>query len=93
MPLYEYLCDTCGRAITQQMALERRMEDIGPCDCGGTYVRMFSAPTVHTHKDAADVLNRAAAGEGDPVPGKTRGETRRAAVALARSIKQGKRSH
>lgn len=59
------------------------------CTCGGALRRVYGAPHVVIAPTATEVLNRAARGEGDPMPGKTREETRQAALALAESNRRG----
>lgn len=45
MPIYEYLCDTCGLHFEQRRAFSA--VDIPPCPNGHTTVhRLFRAPTV-----------------------------------------------
>jgi putative FmdB family regulatory protein len=89
-PIYEYICETCGapQAIARPVS-EAALGDTCP-HCGGSLRKLFSVPTIQVHRDASDVLNRAAAGDGDPVPGMTREETLKAARAHSRGLKQGR---
>jgi putative FmdB family regulatory protein len=66
MPLYEYLCEACGR----KTELLQRFDDppLTNCpQCGGTVKKQFSAPAFHLKGSgwyATDYAKKAGGGEG-----------------------------
>lgn len=86
MPLYAFLCTACG---LQSDYFEPVGTGFKACiACGAVMTRQWTMPTVQVHRSASDVLNRAVAGEGDPMPGKTMAETQQAAQQMATSHRQ-----
>lgn len=83
MPLYPFTCPSCSKSEEINRPFSARF--FAYCvDCHVTMVREWTVPVISVPEmNAIDVLNRHAAGEGDPVPGWTQAQTQKAALAKA----------
>jgi putative FmdB family regulatory protein len=46
MPIYEYVCDVCGKSQERLVSFKNVQEFI-PCPCGGSAHKVISAPAFH----------------------------------------------
>lgn len=75
MPLYEYLCESCGR----QMEVMQSFSDPPPagCDrCGGPVKKLLSAPGIHFKGSGWYVSDYARGGTGAAGSGAARDESK-----------------
>lgn len=89
MPYYEWRCPDCQETVLVKRGLRESSQPVECPQCGSDCQRVYYPPMVMIVPDAVDVLNQAADGEGDTLPGWTREKTKRTARSLAKSIREG----
>ena len=79
--IYEFWCDTCEEITAFKHTMKEGPPFMPLCfECEVPMQRIYALPQLITsYESAADVMNKALAGQGDPMPGMTRAQTQHAA--------------